>query len=1144
MKRAPLGALFLALGCAGAPLPPHGPDTSSPVASVVAPPPFVRAHACPARAGERGVSAPARQLLDARHTREIVRLAFSPNGRRLASAANDGSVRVWDAAHDVALRVVNRVAPYTPLAWSDDETLAFQQLGYLAVQYDVATSTVTMPPSPGGARDLVRAPVSSGGKWLQVETMSRRVNLVDATAKKLDHFELSAGEKLGDVQNDLTFSGDAATVGAAYAHDAIVVRATSPNATERIVRIAGAEQVERVGLGPDGTLAAVSTRIGAWSYVNVVATQADASPSRLPWPPSEGLNLANGTNNGGGPHVSDLAVSSRFAAAATPSGLFVWSLGGKKLAWSRAVPPELGAPVVQGKDFANRVAFSPDGSLLACGTDSGRLLIYDAASGRLQGELGSKTRHPFDLAFLGPKRLAVASSDPFTHVSSVSEWALDDARLDRSTESDKLEAIAATEGGSIVSMRAPDDATCPGRFVREVEGEVGAKHAICVAGSGSADPWLAKTQLAPRAGVALVPIGINPLGVVDLRTGATVSLAGTDTPQDMPLAAVLSANGGSVVGYTQSGGVVWDARTGKVTTRVPLPPPMQIPPMAISRDGSAFAVSVSTFNGTVVATFDLATGKPIAQTPLAGGVVTALAFGESRSVVVVGGAGAVRGSVLVLRDGTIAASSKDDADIPIRMAVDPSGTIAATIGQDGATRIWDMHTVALRATLAEFVDGESIAATPGGAYAGTEEVASRIGWVFDAPAERFGFEQFSAQFHDAGIVKRRLGGEVVDVAVRADRPPSITLASAPAPSTPVRDAAATIKVHATSSDRVDVVRVFADGRPVAEKAICAQSGDVEMQVPLLKGVNRVTALAFDARGFASNELTTEIMATRDDLPKPDVWVVAVGVGKYRGLGDEAQLQGPASDASGIAALFHAMEGGAYAKAHVTQLLDDDATPAAIRRAIDWLGGMKPTDVGVLFLAGHGLKPSESADTLFLTGGTTLTPDRRHVSPESLARDTIGWRDISDGIGRTKGRVLVMLDACHSGHFSQDLVVENDELAASLLRDRRAGAIVFAASKGRQVSLEPNSARGLTLDVSRAPSVRGSDGQSTHGFFTGAFLSAMADPTTDRDGDGAIELSEMVDEVSRRVATFTWGAQTPWIARRDLFGDFKLADASR
>ncbi len=76
------------------------------------------------------------------------------------------------------------------------------------------------------------------------------------------------------------------------------------------------------------------------------------------------------------------------------------------------------------------------------------------------------------------------------------------------------------------------------------------------------------------------------------------------------------------------------------------------------------------------------------------------------------------------------------------------------------------------------------------------------------------------------------------------------------------------------------------------------------------------------------------------------------MGKYHALGDEAQLPGPASDASGIVELFRSMEGQAYGKVHVTRLVDDEATPDTIRHAIDGLGGMKSTDVGVLFLAGH------------------------------------------------------------------------------------------------------------------------------------------------------------------------------------------------
>ena len=71
-----------------------------------------------------------------------------------------------------------------------------------------------------------------------------------------------------------------------------------------------------------------------------------------------------------------------------------------------------------------------------------------------------------------------------------------------------------------------------------------------------------------------------------------------------------------------------------------------------------------------------------------------------------------------------------------------------------------------------------------------------------------------------------------------------------------------------------------------------------------------------------------------------------------------------------------------------------------------------------------------------------------------------------------------------------------------------------------------------------------DAGEGHGLFTAALLKSLGDQETDRDGDGAIQLSELIDEVSWRVARSSKGAQTPWVARRELFGDFAIGDAAK
>src|SRR5262249_7606747 len=62
--------------------------------------------------------------------------------------------------------------------------------------------------------------------------------------------------------------------------------------------------------------------------------------------------------------------------------------------------------------------------------------------------------------------------------------------------------------------------------------------------------------------------------------------------------------------------------------------------------------------------------------------------------------------------------------------------------------------------------------------------------------------------------------------------------------------------------------------------------------------------------------------------------------------------------------------------------------------------------------------------------------------------------------------------------------------------------------------------------------------------TGAVLRSLESASTDRDGNGTIELSELVEDVTARVTRVSRGRQTPWVARRELFGDFGVAAAHR
>ena len=162
------------------------------------------------------------------------------------------------------------------------------------------------------------------------------------------------------------------------------------------------------------------------------------------------------------------------------------------------------------------------------------------------------------------------------------------------------------------------------------------------------------------------------------------------------------------------------------------------------------------------------------------------------------------------------------------------------------------------------------------------------------------------------------------------------------------------------------------------------------------------------------------------------------------------------------------------------------------------------------------------------------------------------RNIEAALKRAPGRVLLLLDACHSGHVSTEIIAPNEALAQQLAAQQRTGVLVLAASRGSQLSYEvPPRRKGKTAMGTRGfdvvwggtPPTRVTRKLPTgHGLFTSAVLEALEGQAVDRDRSGAVEVGELIDYVTERVTTASKGKQTPWVARRELFGDFVIAPA--
>ena len=127
------------------------------------------------------------------------------------------------------------------------------------------------------------------------------------------------------------------------------------------------------------------------------------------------------------------------------------------------------------------------------------------------------------------------------------------------------------------------------------------------------------------------------------------------------------------------------------------------------------------------------------------------------------------------------------------------------------------------------------------------------------------------------------------------------------------------------------------------------------------------------------------------------------------------------------------------------------------------------------------------------------------------------------LAKIKAKVIVFLDACHSGVASNETLVPNDEYVAELMKTGKAGMVVMAASKGRQFSLE-------------GPKFGGG-----HGAFNYAITKALQAERqlTDTNQNGIIELSELYRRVKFNVHQFTDGQQTHWLSRNEIIGEMPI-----
>jgi hypothetical protein len=149
--------------------------------------------------------------------------------------------------------------------------------------------------------------------------------------------------------------------------------------------------------------------------------------------------------------------------------------------------------------------------------------------------------------------------------------------------------------------------------------------------------------------------------------------------------------------------------------------------------------------------------------------------------------------------------------------------------------------------------------------------------------------------------------------------------------------------------------------------------------------------------------------------------LVVGVGQYRvaSQGDKQgvdNLAGPPNDARRVFELLTGSSGYGFPTQNVCLLIDADATVAGFARSFDEAlvkRVQRPTDVAVLYFAGHGSRQrDENGDEPDEWDETLLLHDSRTGGVGDLVDDEFNAMIVR--LWEKTKNVVVMLDSCHSG----------------------------------------------------------------------------------------------------------------------------------